>query len=414
MARTRARDAEAPLVAGADAVTVDGVWIFPLHQAAVTTRAALVTASVAINLVVFGVIIAQAVLLILLQPGSLVWWTPVPVLVMAAANVVAWRAQPLTIGGFGLATVVVLAAFAALTVAMSQSPAQNYAGTAGFVLSMATSAAVIAGTTFDHWTGGIAGSIFGLVVTKLTVVGTGLLVGLEFRVDMPPILLALGLAASYAMFPLARARARGGSATLDAADRRMRVRRVRELEGRESIAQLHDNILGALAALASRAPGELSGPERSMIERALESTAMLPVLHADTDGGTDAGAWIAAVGEAGGLRVAVDGDRAALAALPQQVADALRGAVEQCLVNVTRHAGVAEAWVTISSDAHGVSVTIVDEGVGFDPDAVPLDRLGISESVRGRIERLGGRVRLWSSPGAGTSVHITVPRGVEE
>ena len=410
MARTRARDAEAPLVAGADAVTVDGVWIFPLRQAAVTTRAALVTASVAINLVVFGVIIAQAALLILFQPGSLVWWAPLPVLTMAIANVLAWRAEPLTPRGYGLAVVVVLAAFAALTVAIAQSPAQNFAGTAGFVLSMATSAAVIAGTTFDHWTGGIVGSVGGLVVTKLTVVGTGLIVGLEFRVDMPPILLALGLAASYALFPLARARARGGSATLDAADRRMRVRRVRELEGRESIAQLHDNILGTLAALASRSPGELSDPERKMIERALESTAMLPVLHAETDDHADAGAWISAVGEAGGLRVHIDGDWSALASLSQPVADALRGAVEQCLVNVTRHAGVKEAWVTISSNADGVSVTVVDEGVGFDPDSVPTDRLGISESVRGRIERLGGRVRLWSSPGAGTSVHISIPR----
>jgi len=409
----RTRDADAPTTAGADAVNVDGVWIFPLRQAAVTTRAALVTASVAMNVVIYSVLIAQCVVLAIVQPGSVVWWASLPVLAIALTNFTAWLAEPLPLWGYLLAWSAALCAFSALTVAMAHSPAQNYAGTAGFVLSMATSAAVVAGTTFDHWTGGIAGSIFGLLVTKITIVGTGLVVGLPYRLDMPPLLLAIGVATTYAVFPLVRFRARGGSATLDAADRRVRVRRVRELEGRESIAQLHDNILGPLAALASREPGELSDRERSAIDRALESTAMLPALHAEVDD-ADAGSWIETVGTAAGLKVKVEGDRSALRQLPHPVADALRGAVEQCLVNVARHAGVSEAWVTIATNAEGVSVTVVDEGVGFDPDAVPGDRLGISESVRGRVERLGGRVRLWSSPGAGTSVHITMPREVGE
>jgi signal transduction histidine kinase len=90
----------------------------------------------------------------------------------------------------------------------------------------------------------------------------------------------------------------------------------------------------------------------------------------------------------------------------------MRAALEQCLVNVVRHAGVTEAWLAAAADAGEVSVTIVDEGVGFDPDAVPHDRLGLSESVVGRLERCGGTVRVWSSPGAGTSVHVTIPAAV--
>ena len=164
--------------------------------------------------------------------------------------------------------------------------------------------------------------------------------------------------------------------------------------------------------------GELSAAERAVIERGLESSSMLPALRADppSDGDAeetaDASSWIRAIGEAGGLRVVLDGDPSAIGRLPHPVGDAVRNALEQCLVNVTRHASVTEAWVSIVASDDEVSITVADEGVGFDPDAVPSDRLGLSESVRGRIERLGGRVRLWSTPGAGTSVHLTVPATV--
>lgn len=411
MART-SRD-EGSAARGADAVTIDGLWIFPLREAAVTTRAALITAGTAMNLVLFGVLLLQSVLLIFGQPGSLVPWILVPLLILTLCEFLAWRFDPLSMRLYAVLTVIALTGFSALTVAVAESPAQAYAGTAGFILSISKSIGVITWATADRWTGGIAGGFFGYLATEGTTVITGLVVGLPYRLDVPPLLLAIGLGISYASFPLARSRSRAHTETLAAADRRMRVQRVRELEGRESIAQLHDTILGTLSALASREPGPLSDAERAAIERGLESSAMLPALHADADPDVEAGKWLRAVADAAGLRLSVEGDLSVLRALPPATADALRGAVEQCLVNIVRHAGVSEAWVAVASDARGVSVTVADEGVGFDPDAVPHDRLGLSESVRGRIERLGGRVRVWSSPGAGTSVHLSVPYGAE-
>ncbi|RQP12566.1 MAG: hypothetical protein EAS51_02345 [Microbacteriaceae bacterium] len=400
-------------VRGTDAVTIDGLWIFPLREAAVTTRSALITAGTAMNLVLFAVLILQSVLLIVGEPGSVVPWLLVPLLVLTTCEFLAWRFDPLSIRLYILLTVIALAGFSALTVAVAESPAQAYAGTAGFLLSVSKSLGVITWATADRWTGGIAGGLFGYIATESTTVATAFVVGLPYRFDAPPLLLAIGLGVCYASFPLARARSRGRSDTLAAADRRMRVRRVREREGRESIARLHDTILGALAALSSREPGPLTDAERLMIERGLESSAMLPALRADAAPDLASGAWIRAVGEAAGLRVAIEGDPSALATLPPSATEALRGAVEQCLVNVARHAGVSDAWVTVARDGDGVSVTVIDEGVGFDPDTVPHDRLGLSESVRGRIERLGGRVRVWSSPGSGTSVHLSVPYAAE-
>ena len=52
---------------------------------------------------------------------------------------------------------------------------------------------------------------------------------------------------------------------------------------------------------------------------------------------------------------------------------------------------------------------VIDHGVGFDPNAVPSARLGLRNSVVGRIEALGGGVRVWSQPGSGASVLIVMP-----
>ena len=44
-------------------------------------------------------------------------------------------------------------------------------------------------------------------------------------------------------------------------------------------------------------------------------------------------------------------------------------------------------------------------------DAVDDDRQGISRSIRARVERMGGRVRITSTPGRGTNVGLMMPRG---
>jgi signal transduction histidine kinase len=49
-------------------------------------------------------------------------------------------------------------------------------------------------------------------------------------------------------------------------------------------------------------------------------------------------------------------------------------------------------------------VIVTDQGTGFEPDAVPADRKGISESIRSRVERVGGEVEIESELGEGTEV----------
>ena len=57
-----------------------------------------------------------------------------------------------------------------------------------------------------------------------------------------------------------------------------------------------------------------------------------------------------------------------------------------------------------------VAVFIRDRGVGFDPAAVAADRRGISESIEARMTRAGGFATIFSEPGQGTEVELTLPR----
>lgn len=58
-----------------------------------------------------------------------------------------------------------------------------------------------------------------------------------------------------------------------------------------------------------------------------------------------------------------------------------------------------------------MSVAIIDSGRGSDTAAVAHDRLGLRASVIGLVAAVGGDVRIWSTPGAGTTILLSVPLG---
>jgi len=96
--------------------------------------------------------------------------------------------------------------------------------------------------------------------------------------------------------------------------------------------------------------------------------------------------------------------------LPSEVLDAFLLALAECLENVRRHSGVTEAHVTITDDDATVRAMVTDAGVGFELADVDEARLGFAESVVARLREVGGNARLFSSPGAGTTVVLEVPR----
>lgn len=97
----------------------------------------------------------------------------------------------------------------------------------------------------------------------------------------------------------------------------------------------------------------------------------------------------------------------------RRVADELAAAVAAALDNVRRHAGDgAQAWVLIEDHGKDVTVTVRDNGVGVLAgrlaEAAADGRMGVANSIRGRMSDLGGAVVIDSRPGAGTRLELTV------
>ncbi|WP_042369090.1 MacS family sensor histidine kinase [Streptacidiphilus neutrinimicus] len=101
--------------------------------------------------------------------------------------------------------------------------------------------------------------------------------------------------------------------------------------------------------------------------------------------------------------------------LPAQAATELAAAVGAALDNVRRHVGEqARAWILVEDEPDAVIVSVRDEGPGFDParlvEAEREGRLGVSQSIRGRLRDLGGSAEIYSAAGQGTEVELRVPK----
>ncbi|MDH6704275.1 signal transduction histidine kinase [Kitasatospora sp. MAA19] len=101
--------------------------------------------------------------------------------------------------------------------------------------------------------------------------------------------------------------------------------------------------------------------------------------------------------------------------LPARAAGELAAAVGAAVDNVRRHAGErARAWILVEEEPQTVTVSIRDDGPGFAPgrlgEAERAGRLGVSQSIRGRLLDLGGTAELYSAPGEGVEVELRVPR----
>lgn len=189
-----------------------------------------------------------------------------------------------------------------------------------------------------------------------------------------------------------------------------RAEKAAAAERADIASRLHDSVLQTLALIQKRAedPAEVTrlarGQERELRQWLFDSRDKTPQTT-----GTVFTALERACGEVEdlyGLRivpVTVGED--------QPLNDATQAAVmaaREALVNVAKHAGVESADVYAEILLGELSVFVRDRGRGFDPDNVPEGHHGLAESVRGRVERAGGRVRIRSAPGEGTEVSITM------
>ncbi|WP_292831368.1 ATP-binding protein [Microbacterium sp.] len=175
-------------------------------------------------------------------------------------------------------------------------------------------------------------------------------------------------------------------------------------------ALMHDSVLAALIA-AERAD---SDRERSLaVSMAREALTRLANADQDPGEGSDEpvdpaaivrGLQSAAAELGAGVIIEAHLDAAA-PAVPGRVARALVLAAMQALANSAQHAAGSDVRGEVIADHAGIRIRLSDTGGGFDPTAVPDDRLGIRGSIVARIAAVGGSANVHSDD-SGTVVTL--------
>lgn len=96
--------------------------------------------------------------------------------------------------------------------------------------------------------------------------------------------------------------------------------------------------------------------------------------------------------------------------LPREIASCLYRIAQESLANVTKHARASRVELELTCDRRGVTLSIQDSGVGFDPDRLRAHPLGLGlVNMRERARSVQGRLDIRSEMGRGTSILVQIP-----
>lgn len=190
-----------------------------------------------------------------------------------------------------------------------------------------------------------------------------------------------------------------------------RTARIRAQERAEIAAHIHDSVLHTLTLIQRRAedPKEVLRLARSQ-ERELRLWLYRPEAVAEAAPDTMAETLRAAVAEVEDrhgvpVELVIVGD----CPMDEKIAAQMQAARE-ATVNAAKYGGGGPVRVYAEVEGRTVSVFIRDHGPGFDPDTVPEDRMGVRESIIGRMKRNGGTARVRPAAGGGTEVELEMER----
>lgn len=193
-----------------------------------------------------------------------------------------------------------------------------------------------------------------------------------------------------------------------------RAERIRAQERAEVAAHVHDSVLHTLTLIQRNAedPREVARLARAQ-ERELRRWLYRPEGNGkDDEEGPETLAEAvrraaAEVEDAHGVPVEVVcvGD----CPLDERLGAQMQAARE-AMVNAAKYGGDEAVQVFAEVEDDQVFVSVRDRGPGFDLSEVPVDRMGVRESIIGRMERNGGRARIGPAPGGGTEVVLEMER----
>lgn len=200
-----------------------------------------------------------------------------------------------------------------------------------------------------------------------------------------------------------------------------------EAERRRMAGDLHDGVTQAIASLRfhlSAADAALSeGDVRDAAEQVRSARTVADVAFDETRSAIaglhspvldDLGLAAALVSMARavpGLHIDVDAEDLAL---PESVSASLFRIAQESIQNVVKHAAASKAEIRLEQHGHMVVLTVADDGRGFEaPTHISgMPHAGATYGLTGMAERvhlIGGRLRILSEPGQGTTVEVKVP-----
>jgi signal transduction histidine kinase len=98
---------------------------------------------------------------------------------------------------------------------------------------------------------------------------------------------------------------------------------------------------------------------------------------------------------------------------PEPVRICLYRVIQEALTNCAKHAGAHRVILTVKVEGDIVSASIQDDGIGFDPQQLQTQGLGLL-GMWERVRALQGQVTITSQPGTGTLVNLSLPVGLEQ
>lgn len=284
--------------------------------------------------------------------------------------------------------------------------------------------------------------IIAVLVATAVVIAVQIPGGLTFGTVMGPMVSAVVVLAIYYAFQrLWQVSRERQELIVQLMDTRTKLAETQREAGivaeRERIAhEIHDTVAQGLSSIQML----LHAADRELIATGLDEAARAPVAtriqqarEAASENLAEARAMIAALqpvaldensldtalqrvarsfSAAGQLEIGVEIDGTERE-LPMKIEAVLIRVTQGAVGNVVKHASASRARITVTYGEGDVRIDVVDNGKGFDPEAVAkrpvgLGHIGLS-AMRRRVEEVGGTLDVESAPGEGTAVSVAIP-----
>ncbi len=205
---------------------------------------------------------------------------------------------------------------------------------------------------------------------------------------------------------IARGRKQGSALDAERAESAARAQRLAAEEERNRQHRLlHDSAVQTLEAIAN---GLVSDPQEVVALARAEARRLRGALAGALTPGSveEAIEILARQFAAEGLEV--EQSCAVQKELSDERLRALADATREALRNAHKHGGIRSIVVRADEVDDDIRIVVRDHGVGFEPSST-LEGFGISQSIKARLQDVGGDAAVWSAPGRGTRVTLRVP-----